>query len=76
MEALARDAKTISGSLETRFAWTFKRAAGTMLTTTATTTTAFVGARAVPAIRAFGTFAGLLIVVDFLRVITWFPAIV
>ena len=29
--------KTISGSLETRFAWTFKRAAGTMLTTTTAT---------------------------------------
>ena len=70
--------KTISGSLETRFAWTFKRAAGTMLTTTATTTIClFVSALApMPAIRAFGTFAGLLIVVDFLQVITWFPAIV
>ena len=70
--------KTISGSLETRFAWTFKRAAGTMLTTTTTTAMClFLSALApMPAIKAFGTFAGLLIVVDFVQVITWFPAIV
>ena len=67
----------ISGSLETRFAWTFQRAAGTMLATTTTTSiclfcTAFAS---MPAIRAFGIFAALLIVADFLQVITWFGAI-
>lgn len=68
----------ISGSLETRFAWTWRRAASTMFTTTLTTCiclglTAF---STIPTVRAFGMFGSFLVLVDYLQVITWFPAVV
>ena len=68
----------ISKSLETRFAWTWRRAAGTMFTTTLTTTISLIctAASPVPAVKAFGIFGGLLIVADYVLVITWFPACV
>ena len=71
-------APAISGTLETRFAWTFHRAAGTMLVTTTTTAVClgFTAFSSIPAIRAFGIFAALQIIVDYLQVITWFASIV
>lgn len=69
---------SISGSMETRFAWTWKRAAGTMLTTTLTTAISLIctAASPVPAVKAFGIFGALLIIADYVLVITWFPSVV
>jgi hypothetical protein len=66
----------ISGSLETRFAWTFKRAALAMLSTTATTAICLIATAASPMgqMKAFGIFTALAIVADYLLVITFFAA--
>lgn len=68
----------ISGSLETRFAWAYNRAALAMLSTSVTTTLAF-GACAFSEIwdmRCFGVVNGFMVLADFVLVITWFPAAV
>ena len=67
---------SISGSVETRFAWSYRRASGAMTTTSLTTFMAFVATAAtpVPAIKSFGIFAALIVLFDFLLVITWFAA--
>lgn len=64
----------ISGTLETRFAWAWKRAAGTMLTTTLTTAICLVCTTfsPIPTVKAFGIFGSLLIIVDYIQVITWY----
>lgn len=68
----------ISGSLETRFAWAYNRAAGAMLATSITTTLAFLGCATsqIWDIRCFGVVNGMMVLFDYLLVITWFPAAV
>jgi len=68
----------ISGSLETRFAWAYNRAAGAMLATSLTTTLAFLGCAIsqIWDIRCFGVVNGMMVIFDYLLVITWFPAAV
>ena len=68
----------ISGTFETRFAWTWRTAASTMLTTTLTTAVclACTAASPIPAVKAFGIVGSLLVVADYIMVITWFPACV
>ena len=68
----------ISGSLETRFAWAYNRAAGAMLATSLTTTLAFLGCATsqIWDIRCFGVVNGTMVLFDYLLVITWFPAAV
>eukprot|EP00304_Pavlova_gyrans_P003291 CAMPEP_0206043366 /NCGR_PEP_ID=MMETSP1466-20131121/8608_1 /ASSEMBLY_ACC=CAM_ASM_001126 /TAXON_ID=44452 /ORGANISM="Pavlova gyrans, Strain CCMP608" /LENGTH=1075 /DNA_ID=CAMNT_0053418169 /DNA_START=32 /DNA_END=3255 /DNA_ORIENTATION=+ len=68
----------ISGSLETRLAWTYKQAVSAMFTTTATTVLSLIttASSTIPAISTFGIFAALVVLFDYLLVITWFPAMV
>jgi len=65
---------TISGSLETRFSWTYNRAAGAMLTTTATTAFCLLlnAFSVFPMLIAFGVFNMWVVIADYLLVITWF----
>ena len=65
----------ISGSLETRFAWAYNRAASAMLATSITTFVAFSCAAFSPIwdIRSFGVVAGVMVLCDFLLVITLLP---
>jgi len=68
----------ISGTLETRFAWAYNRAAGAMLATSLTTCLAFLGCAIsqIWDIRCFGVVNGMMVLFDYLLVITWFPAAV
>ena len=63
----------ISGTLLTRFSWTYTRAAGAMLTTTATTAVSLLisGFSAFPMVQAFGLFNMFIVICDYLLVITW-----
>eukprot|EP00462_Mataza_sp_D1_P024935 CAMPEP_0175132088 /NCGR_PEP_ID=MMETSP0087-20121206/6891_1 /TAXON_ID=136419 /ORGANISM="Unknown Unknown, Strain D1" /LENGTH=1082 /DNA_ID=CAMNT_0016414425 /DNA_START=38 /DNA_END=3287 /DNA_ORIENTATION=+ len=71
-------AKHISGSIETRFAWSYRRAVSAMTVTSATTFFAFLSSALtpIPIMLSFGVFAALLVLFDFILVITWFPACV
>jgi hypothetical protein len=66
----------VNDSLETKLAWTWKRSAKTMLVTTTTTAAAFYANAfsTIPPIQEFGVFTGTLVIVNYLLVITWFPA--
>jgi len=68
----------ISGSIETRLQWTYVHAASAMFTTTATTVLALVmtATSTIPFIQSFGIFAFLVVIMDYLLVITWFPVTV
>eukprot|EP01052_Picozoa_sp_SAG31_P007169 SAG31_NODE_338_length_17490_cov_7.707032_12_plen_161_part_00 len=61
--------------LHKRMAWTWVRGSHAMLTTTMTTAVAFFANVASPIapICVFGIFSGLLVVVNYVFVITWFP---
>ena len=63
-------------SLERRFEFAHQRATVAMFITSLTTAVAFVanGVSAVPPIRLFGYFMALLVVGNYILVITWFPA--
>lgn len=56
---------------------TFKRASKAMLATSSTTSAAFfaTGFSAIMPISSFGIYAGILIPVNYILVITFFPAI-
>ena len=58
--------RAISGSIEARFAWTFRRAALAMLTTTTTTAICLGATAASPMgqMQAFGLFTALAVVAD------------
>lgn len=58
-------------------AFTFRRASRSMLATSSTTGAAFLatGLSKIMPISSFGFFAGILIPVNFLLVITFYPAI-
>jgi predicted RND superfamily exporter protein len=59
---------------ETRLSWTYNRAASAMLITSFTTMAAFVATAVSPlvSIASFGIFAALVILADYILVITWF----
>ncbi|XRB13341.1 hypothetical protein RI054_06g31780 [Pseudoscourfieldia marina] len=71
---------TAPGSCDTtqRISYAWRRAAGTMLVTSATTSAAFFAnaASAIPAVRVFGCFVGVMVIVNFLMVISFFPCAV
>ena len=64
--------------LHRRMAWTWVRGSHAMLTTTMTTAVAFFSNIMSPIapIAVFGVFSGLLVVVNYVYVITWFPAMI
>ena len=68
----------ISGSYHTRFAWTWAKAAGTMFATTLTTCICLglTALSTIPTVRSFGLFGSFLVLVDYIQVITWYPAVV
>ena len=68
----------ISGTLLTRFSWTYTRAAGAMLTTTATTAVCLFisGLSKFPMVKAFGLFNMFIVICDFILVISFFAAAV
>jgi predicted RND superfamily exporter protein len=59
--------------LHARMAWTWKRSAHAMLTTTLTTAAAFMAnaSSPIPPIAVFGVFSGLLVVINYVFCITW-----
>ncbi|XP_013379632.1 uncharacterized protein LOC106151089 [Lingula anatina] len=65
-------------SLAHRLSDCYRRAAGTMLVTSLTTMAAFLASSVSPLlpIRSFGVFAGIMIGVNYLTVITFLPAVV
>ena len=64
--------------LHTRMAWTWARSAHAMLTTTLTTAAAFManGMSPIPPIAVFGIFTALLVIINYVFCITWFPAMI
>merc|ERR1711937_257633 len=62
--------------LRTRMTWVYRRATSAMFVTSFTTMAAFVATATSPLVdvQSFGIFAAFAILVDFLLVITWFPA--
>jgi len=65
---------SISGSLTNRFTWTYNRAAGAMLTTTATTAFCLLlnATAPFPSFRTFGIFNAFIVICDYVMVITWY----
>ena len=65
----------ISGSLETRFAWAYNRAALAMLSTSVTTTLAFTACAVseIWDIRCFGVVNGFMVLFDYLLVVKVTP---
>ena len=59
-----------------RFVFAYKRAVSAMTVTSLTSAMAFFATSIspIPAVSAFGTTMGTMVVIDFLLVITWFPA--
>jgi hypothetical protein len=64
--------------LSGRMAWTWQRSAHAMLTTTLTTAAAFManGMSPIPPIAVFGIFTALLVLINYVFCITWFPAMI
>jgi hypothetical protein len=67
----------VSQSLRHRIAWTWQRASHAVTITSFTTAAAFLinAVSIVPPVRVFGLFSGLLILTNYLLVISWYPAI-
>jgi len=67
---------SISGSMLTRFTWTYNRAASAMLATTTTTFFCLLlnAMSKFPNLRVFGIFNAFVIVADYVLVISWFAA--
>lgn len=65
-------------SFESRMLWTYRRAAGAMAITSFTTMCAFAATALSPLaeVQSFGIFAALLILADYILVITFMPAVV
>ena len=68
----------ISGTIESRLEWTYRRAGGAMLVTSVTDACAFYAncINDITVIRIFGAFVGTMVMVNFVLVITFFPAVV
>ncbi|KAJ5077047.1 hypothetical protein M0811_00367 [Anaeramoeba ignava] len=66
----------ISKNIHTKLRWSYSRASVAMAITTITTTGAFFGNlfSPIPAIKYFGLFTGVSVVLNYLLVVTWFPA--
>ena len=64
---------SISGSIATRFTWTYNRAASAMLTTTATTAFCLLlnATAPFPSFQTFGIFNAFIVICDYVLVITW-----
>lgn len=73
----AHEAPDISGSDVTRMNYAYKRAAGAMLTTSFTTSIAFIATASSPVmpISAFGYFAASCVIMNYVLVMTVFPAL-
>merc|ERR1719240_1304418 len=69
---------SISGSVLTRFEWTYRRAASAMLTTTATTCITLVLNATSPfnLIKSFGIFNMFVVLFDYILVISWYATTV
>jgi len=67
----------VNRTLETRLAWAYKRAASAMLITSLTDACAFYVniVSTVVVVRIFGIFMGTMVLVNYILVITWFPAV-
>eukprot|EP00020_Sapocribrum_chincoteaguense_P004609 CAMPEP_0170751948 /NCGR_PEP_ID=MMETSP0437-20130122/11717_1 /TAXON_ID=0 /ORGANISM="Sexangularia sp." /LENGTH=1094 /DNA_ID=CAMNT_0011091005 /DNA_START=13 /DNA_END=3297 /DNA_ORIENTATION=+ len=67
----------ISQSLRHRIAWAWQRASHAVTITSFTTSAAFLinAVSIVPPVRVFGLFSGVLILINYLMVISWYPAI-
>ena len=65
--------RSISGSIATRFTWTYNRAASAMLTTTATTAFCLLlnATAPFPSFQTFGIFNAFIVICDYVLVITW-----
>ena len=65
-------------SMAHRMSYVYRRASLAMLFTSVTTATAFIVSAASPflAVSSFGIFAGLLVLVNYLSVISFFPTVV
>lgn len=65
----------LTGNYERRMAYTFRRAANAMLATSSTTAACFfaTGMSEIMPLASFGIFAGILVPINFLLVITAFP---
>ena len=68
----------ISGSIEGRLEWTYRRAGGAMLVTSITDACAFYAncINDITVVRIFGAFMGTMVIVNYLLVVTYFPAVV
>lgn len=60
-----------------RLSWAYKKAGSAMLSTSLTTSLAFFGSIVsdIPPIRQFGFFMGFLVAMNYLMIMTWFPAV-
>lgn len=69
---------SISGDLEKRMNWVYKRAAKALLVTSSTTFIAFVATAVTPlvSLQTFGIFSALLVIVNYVLVITFFPSVI
>ena len=67
-----------TASKQERVAWVFRRASKAMLITSVTTAVAFVANVVSPCapLRLFGIFMAILVMVDYIFVITMFPAVI
>lgn len=61
--------------LKLRMAWSYRKAGSAMLGTSLTTAIAFLGSSGscIPPIREFGFFTGMLVLINFVLVMTWYP---
>lgn len=77
-KASASKPPSISGTTETRLVWTYKTAASAMFTTTATTVLALcmTATSSIPFIATFGVKGALVVLMDYVLVISWFPTTV
>ena len=68
---------SISGSIATRFTWTYNRAASAMLTTTATTALCLLlnATAPFPSFQTFGIFNAFIVICDYVLVITWYVVV-
>ena len=68
---------SISGSIATRFSWTYNRAAGAMLTTTATTVFSLLlnVTAPFPMFKTFGIFNAFTVICNYILILTWCVAI-
>ena len=65
-------------TIEQRFVWAYKRSSAMMLATSLTTCICLglTAISTIPTVRSFGIFGSFLVLVDYIQVITWFPAVV